>query len=232
MKFSQRMAGLSAVASGIFGILTIGSLVGYLVLRNTSETEGIFIGRFHDAFAVFQFVFIIPLVFGLSKLSKKTSVEISKTVFSFGIAAAFFTALFLILSFPKITTVVFYMFPQGIFGVWLMIVNWRMKQIVHPALRWFGIIAGLGLALVGTFVIGFAIFVSMDAIRVPAPPMKYYPETPANLFLHQILYTGSFMGVLTLPAWTILMGRWLLRKPHSLIHIDFTAKEKITSSGD
>ena len=232
MKFSNRIAGLSAIASGIFGLLTIGSLVGYLVLRNISEAEAIFISKFHDAFAVFQFAFMIPVASALYTLSQKTSAGTNKTVFNFGIASIYFTSFSLLLSFPKITTVVFYMFPQGIFGVWLMIVNWRMKQIMHPALRWFGIIAGLGLALVGTFVIGFAIFVSMDAIRVPAPPMKYYPETPANLFLHQILYTGSFMGVFTLPAWTILMGRWLLRKPHSLIHIDFTAKEKITSSGD
>ncbi|MEP7236560.1 MAG: hypothetical protein ABI685_01800 [Ferruginibacter sp.] len=212
MKFSYRTTGLSAIGSGIFGILAIGSLVGSLVMRNTSEVEEIFIGRFHDAFAIFQFVFMIPVAFGLYKLSQKTSAGISKSIFNFGIAAMSFTAISLLLIFPKITTGIFYMFPQGVFGIWLMIVNWRIKQIVHPALRWFGIIVGLGLAFVGVFVIGFAIFVNADAITIPAPPMKYYPETPANLFLHQILYIGSFMGVFTLPVWTILTGRWLLRK--------------------
>ncbi len=212
MKFSNRTAGLSAIGSGIFGILAIASLLGYLVLRNTSEAEGIFIGRFHDAFAVFQYVFMIPVAYALCKLSQKISAEISKPILNFGIAAISFTALSLLLSFPNITTVVFYMFPQGVFGIWLIIVNWRLKRMVYPALRWFGIIIGLGLSLVGVFVIGFAFFVSMDAIRIPAPPMKYYPETPANLFFHQILYTGSFMGVFTLPVWTILIGRRLLRK--------------------
>ena len=207
MKFSNRTAGLSAIGSAIFGILAIVSLVGSLVLRNVSEAEGIFISRFHDAFAIFQFVFLMPVAFGFYKLS-----AISKLLFNFGIAAICFTAFCFLLSFPKITTDVFYMFLQGVFGVWLIIVNWRMKRILHPALRWFGMIVGLGLALVGIFVIGFAIFVNADIIRIPAPPMKYYPVTPAILFLHQILYTGSFMGVFTLPVWTILTGRWLLRK--------------------
>ena len=65
MKFSNRTAGLSAIASGIFGILAIASLLGYLVLRNTSEAEGIFIVMFHDAFAVFQFLFIITVAYAL-----------------------------------------------------------------------------------------------------------------------------------------------------------------------
>lgn len=155
---------------------------------------------------------MIPLAYALCKLSQKTSTEISKPLFNFSIAAIFFTTLSLLLSFPKITTIVFYMFPQGIFGVWLILVNWRMKSMVHLALRWFGIIVGLGLVLVGIFVIGFAIFVNADAIKIPAPPMREYPITPANLLLHQILYFGSFMGVFTLPVWSILIGRWLLRK--------------------
>jgi len=219
MKFSNRTASLSTIGSGIFGFLAIGSLVGYLVLRNINESEGIFISKFHDAAAVFQFLLMIPVAFVFYKLSAT-----SKTLFNFGIAAISFTALCLLLSFPKITTDVFYMFPQGVFGVWLVIVCWRMKQIMHPALRWFGIIVGLGLALVGTFVIGFAIFVNADAVRIPAPPMKYYPLTPANLFLHQILYTGSFMGVFTLPVWTILIGRWLFKKPHQYI-LNFKVKK-------
>ena len=117
MKFSYRTAGLSAIGSGIFGILTIGSLVGYLVMRNTSVAEGIFLSRFHDAFAVFQFVFMIPLAFALCKVSQKAPAGISKTVFNFGIAAISLTAVSLLLSFPKITTDVFYMFPQGVFGL-------------------------------------------------------------------------------------------------------------------
>lgn len=56
MKFSNRTAGLSAIVIGIFGILAIASLLGSLVMRNTSEAEGLFIGMFHDAFAVFQFL--------------------------------------------------------------------------------------------------------------------------------------------------------------------------------
>jgi hypothetical protein len=38
------------------------------------------------------------------------------------------------------------------------------------------------------------------------------PISPANMILHQLLWVGSPMGVLTLPFWTMLLGRQLLRK--------------------
>ena len=37
-------------------------------------------------------------------------------------------------------------------------------------------------------------------------------QTPVNIFIHQILAIGSFMGVLTLPIWTILVGVRLFRE--------------------
>lgn len=215
MKSSYRTEGWSAIGSGVFGILAICSLLGYLVLRDTSEAEGILISRVHDAAAVFQFILMIPVAFGLRKLSQKSSGGMSKAIFNTGIVAICFAALFLLLIFPKIVSDILYMIPQGVFGIWLMIVNWRLKKLIHPFLRWFGIVVGLGLALVGTFPLGFAIFVNMDSIRIPAAPPMYYPATSANMFLHQILYTGSFMGVFTLPVWTILTGRGLLLKSHN-----------------
>jgi hypothetical protein len=36
--------------------------------------------------------------------------------------------------------------------------------------------------------------------------------SPANTFFHQLLPVSSFMGVATLPLWTILTGFQLLKK--------------------
>jgi hypothetical protein len=133
-----------------------------------------------------------------------------------GIGSLCFTALFLSLNFPKILADVLYMFPQGIFGVWIMIACWRSGGLIPQWLRWFGIIVGFGLALVGIFPLGYAIFVDNIILHIPVPSdeviQKIPVDTPANVFLHQIIWIGSFMGVLTLPIWTILIGARLLRK--------------------
>ncbi|MDX2046629.1 MAG: hypothetical protein SFU87_07565 [Chitinophagaceae bacterium] len=108
----------------------------------------------------------------------------------------------------------YYMIPQGMFGVWLIVINWQLTGILSRGIRWFGIIVGLGLALVGIFNIGYAILVDPIGLRIPAAPIKELEipvETTANIILHNILIIGSFMGVLTLPIWTIILGRKLLR---------------------
>jgi len=210
-----RFAGRTAIASGAIGILAYMSLIGYLVYRNQVRYLGDLMIRTHDVGVILQFLFMIPVAFGLHKLSQKRSPGMNQAMLTTGIAALSFTILFLLLIFPKLLADTLYMFPQGVFGVWLMIVCWRLPGILSPGLRWFGIAVGLGLALVGTFPPGFAIFVDTIVLRIPAASdvaQANVPMTSVNKILHQILWIGSFMGVLTLPSWTILIGRRLLRE--------------------
>ena len=132
-----------------------------------------------------------------------------------GISALSLTVLFLLLNFPKIVGEPWYMFTQGVFGVWVILACYRLPGLLQPGLRWFGIVAGTGLALVGLFPLGYAIFVDKVILQIPAAPdevIAKIPATPANIILHYILYTGTFMGVIPFPFWTILLGRKLLRK--------------------
>ena len=76
-------------------------------------------------------------------------------------------------------------------------------------------VVGVGLLLVGIFEVGYAIFVSPIGLLIPAAPIEDLEipvDTTANIILHNILVIGSFMGVLTLPIWTIILGRKLLRE--------------------
>ena len=113
------------------------------------------------------------------------------------------------------------MLPQGVFGIWIIIACWRIQRIIPQWLKWFGIIVGLGLTLVGIFPVGYAVFVDHVIFQIPAPSeevmAKIPAETFANSLLHQFLYIGSFMGVLTLPIWTILIGVRLLRKKNQIV---------------
>jgi hypothetical protein len=212
---SYRSAGRAAIASGIIGILAYIFLIGFLLIRNQDGQNGILPIRVHDSCVILQFIFLIPVVTALFKLIQERS-NISQGMLIVGVGALAFTILFLLLIFPKVLADTLYMFPQGIFGVWVIIASWRLKGIIHNWLRWFGIVVGFGLTLVGIFPIGYAIFVDHVILQIPAPSNevmdKIPAETPANILIHQFLYIGSFIGVLTLPIWTIFVGISLIRK--------------------
>lgn len=216
MNSSYRSAARAAIASGLSGIVAYAFLISFLIIRNQDAQNDVIPIRVHDSCVILQFLLLIPVVIALFKLIKERSPGISQAMLNMGVGALCFTILFLLLIFPKIIADTLYMFPQGIFGIWVIIACWRLQGIIPQWLRWFGIIVGLGLALVGIFPVGYAFFVDNVILHIPAPSDevmgKIPTETPANIRLHQILYIGSFMGVLTLPIWTILIGIRLLRK--------------------
>jgi hypothetical protein len=74
-------------------------------------------------------------------------------------------------------------------------------------------IVGLGLTLTGVSFVGIS-FVYPDMLAIPAVPTESIQpvNSPANTFFHQLLFISSFMGVATLPIWTILTGFQLLKK--------------------
>ena len=61
----------------------------------------------------------------------------------------------------------------------------------------------------------YAIFVSTVVLQIPAADPSSattFPDhfTWINHYLHYLLDVGSVLGVLTLPFWTLLIGRKLL----------------------
>lgn len=216
MNSSYRSAGRAAIASGVIGIVAYVFLIGFLATRSQDAQNGAIPIRVHDCCVVLQFIFLVPVAIALFKLIQEQSPNISRAMLNLGVGALCFTILFLLLIFPKILADTLYMFPQGIFGVWLIIACWRLRGIIPQWLRWLGIIVGFGLTLVGLFPLGYAIFVDHVILNIPAPSdevMEKIPsETPANIVIHQFLWIGSFLGVLILPVWTILLGLRLLRK--------------------
>jgi hypothetical protein len=215
-----RSAGWAAIISGIIGFLAFGFLVAFLIPHMTEHLRGGIFIRSHDVAVIFQFLVMIPVVFGLYKLSYQRSPGMSQTMLIAGVGALSFTILFLLLIFPKILNDTLYMFPQGVFGVGLIVVCWRMQGILSRGLRWFGMVVGFGLALVGTFPSGMAIFVPWYTFGEPPAIPVVIPDVSAGVHLadnvfHQLLWIGTLMGVITLPFWTLLLGRRLLRERNS-----------------
>jgi hypothetical protein len=70
--------------------------------------------------------------------------------------------------------------------------------------------------------VGYIIFVDPMPLRIPAASieeMESIPFSPANIFLHQLIWVGSFMGVLPFPLWTILTGIRLLRTKLTVVSV-------------
>ena len=86
-----------------------------------------------------------------------------------------------------------------------------------------GFVSGMGLVLVATFPIAYAVLVDPVIFQVPVPqPFPEAPDSMANGIIHIVLMLGSFMGVLTFPIWSALIGRKLLQQgrvsPEQLAH--------------
>ena len=212
---SDRSTGWAAIASGIAGLSGVGFLIAYLVIRNNNMDEAMRMANRHDGIVMLQFLLLLPVIIALQKVWLQRPPGMSKAMFRTGMAAACFTVLFLFLGLLKIMADVLYMFPQGIFGVWLIITCWRMRGLLPRGLCWFGIVLGFGLALVGLFPPYYAIFVDPIILSMPAAPDEAVAKIPishANMIIHQVLWIGSPLGVLTLPFWTLLLGRRLLRE--------------------
>lgn len=211
---SYRSTGIYAITSGIIGVFAFGFLITYLIIRDQKFEESIYFLRLHDFGAVLQFLFLIPVVKGLYRLLQKQSFKITRISFIIGVGSLLLTALFLLLTTPKIMADVLYLFPQGIFGACLVFFNWHLKGVLSKGIRWFGIIVGAGLILAGIFPVGYAIFVDTIILQIPAASdeaVQRIPDTTANMILHQLVAVGTLLGVVTLPVWTILLGRKLSR---------------------
>ncbi|MDB5148165.1 MAG: hypothetical protein JWQ57_2185 [Mucilaginibacter sp.] len=209
-----RSAGWSAIASGIIGIVAYGSLMTAVTTRTTKvPSQAVyFLFNAHDVGLIIQFLLMIPVVFALYKLSQQRYPGMSKSMLRVGIGAVSFIAFLLPLGILNITSNGLYTFPQGVFGVWLIIVCWRMPHVLPRAVRWLGMVVGPGLVLVGMALIGYLIFVNTLPLQIPSVDPAKYPDsfTLANQIIHYFIYIGSYMGVMTLPVWTILLGRKLL----------------------
>ena len=213
---TYRKAGWAAIASGVIGITAFGLLTAAVTTRTSWVPSDRIYMLFdaHDIGVALQFLLLIPAVFGLRSLSHQSPPGLGKATFATGKWAVIFVVLLIVLGVGgKIVSNGHYMVPQGVFGIWLIVVNWRLSRSLPAWLRWFGVVVGLGLALVGTCFVGLC-FVYPSMLYIPQPSMENIKEvnSVANTFIHQLLPYASYMGVATLPIWTILTGFQLLKK--------------------
>ena len=154
---------------------------------------------------------MIPVALALHRMNSQHSPGVNRTTVAAGVTALSLVVVGLLLEFVNVLGSGLYMVPQGLLGVWLIVVNRHLSAMLPRGIRWLGIVAGFGLVLVAAFPIGYAIFVDP---RLGPIPFDYQPpkETEmANNILHNILGIGGLMGIPTYSIWATLVGRRLLR---------------------
>jgi len=167
--------------------------------------------RTHKVGIILQYLFMIPVAFGLHTIAHQQFPGVSRRTLALGVVSLSLTVLCSLLFILNVVADDLYLVPQGVVGAWLMIINRRLSGVFPRSITQFGTVVGFGLLLVGTFPLAYAVFVDPIGLRGPVPPDYPNPETTANTIIHLIFYLGTVLGVITYPVWIILLGRQLLR---------------------
>jgi hypothetical protein len=122
--------------------------------------------------------------------------------------------LVLLLRFANVTSDMLYMLPQGLVGVWLVVVNWRPAAPLSKGLARAGKIAGLGLSVIGVGFLIYAVLVAPIVFERPLTNAEADAQTWTlpNVIAHVCLALGMLIGRAVYPVWTLLLGRRLLRQ--------------------
>lgn len=208
---SNRIEGWTAITSGVIGIVAFGFLlaaVGGRASGGGAHQWEIRI-RTHDAGLILQCLLMIPVALAFHRISPGS---ISRTNTAVGVTALSAIVLCLIPLFFNVSSDSLYMIPQGVLGIWLIVLNLKTSNVLHRGIRWLGMFAGVGLFMVSLFPIAYAIFVDTTPLFHPVP-FDYDPPQArsANAIVHMVLLIGTFMGVTTYPIWSILAG-WRLAR--------------------
>lgn len=214
---SYRHTGLTAVTSGVIGVVAFSFLIAFLVKRlflAGTEEGCIPLIRIHDAAVIVQSLLMIPLVLTLARIAGQRTPGASRTTVLLGVSALSLMVLFLLLIFIKAVPDDLYMIPLGLLALWLIFENRRLSGVLPRGLTRLGLVAGVGLLLVAIFPIGFTLFVDPSHLK-GWTPFDYQPppgtDAP-NIITHILLLIGTFTGVATYPIWTLLVGRKLMKK--------------------
>jgi hypothetical protein len=211
-----RFAGSAAITSGVIGFFAYVALMTGVFSRLSGGEERFWtlLFRSHDAGAILQALLMIPVVLTLHHIATRKSSGVGGATVAAGVIALSLMILLMLLGFAGVIADTLYMVPQGVLGVWLIAVGRLVPGVVPRGLRRLGFVSGIGLVLVATFPIAYAVLVDPVILRIPVPqPFPDGPDSPANGIIHLVLMLGSFMGVLTFPIWSALIGRRLLRGP-------------------
>ena len=217
-----RLVGWATIAAGTLGVLALGALVLALQSRATDAVINPEANRIvelprvamraHDLGSVLQAFLMIPAVLFLSPLAGADHGKTGRLT-ALGLIGETTVALSLLLTFVSNASDMLYMMPQGLVGLWLILVSFGTRHTLRGT-AWIGIVAGTGLVIIALSSIGIAVAIGpVAAVLKPAaaPPVDPAAISGAtNRVAHLALAAGTLLGRTLYPLWAISLGIRLL----------------------
>lgn len=210
----RKSIGRLALSCGLIGLIGFGLLVMALstpppspgTLRRATDPF-----RWQDASIIIQSFLMLPVAFGLVSILRGKPATFGDPLVLFGLIAFGSLCISSALIFSGTVSDMFYMLPQGLVGVWVVLVNGRLPVPLGRSVRWLGRISGFGLILIG---LGFVIYGACVAPRIFAGPLSNaeidaQTWTTANILAHMLMAAGTLLGRALNPVWLLLLGRRL-----------------------
>jgi len=211
--FPGRIATGAALASGTIGIAAAGLLIGADQLRAwrmASRQVVTFLFASHDVATIFQSLLLIPAIVAVHMLYRRSSAA-SRASVIVSVTALSAIALLQSLRFTGMAPETLYMLPQGLLGLWLIVINRFATNIFPPYVRRIGMLAGLGLTMIAASLLTVILYFGLGALtgRIRAGDSQ---ARRVNQVLHVNLDMGTFLGKPTYPIWVLLAARKLRRQ--------------------
>jgi hypothetical protein len=205
--FSSR----ATLASGVIGMVASGLLIAADQLRAwrlASRPVFMYLFTSHDAASIFQSLLLIPVALALYTLCRRRSPVASVASVTAGVTGLCAIAMLQSLRFVSIGPETLYMLPQGLVGVWLIVVNWRLSNTFPAHVTRTGIIAGVGLIMIAASLLGVIGYFGMGILS-GVPPANDPQARLVNRVLHYNLDAGTWLGKPLYPIWALLIARRL-----------------------
>jgi hypothetical protein len=173
-----RFAGWAAITSGMIGFFAYAALMTGVFSRLSGGEERFWtlLFRSHDAGAILQALLMIAVVLTLHHIATQKSTGVGRATVAAGVIALSLMILLMLLGFAGVIADTIYMVPQGVLGVWLIVVGRLVPGVVPRGLRWLGFVSGIGLVLVATFPSPMPCWLIRLFFRFPSP--SPFPRRP------------------------------------------------------
>lgn len=216
MSTTRRLAGWAAVFAGVVGVVAFGLLVAALAAPTPSATSlrrDVTLFQWQDAVVLLQALAMIPVVLGVYTLLRTQGRGPGQATVVLGLGAQALLALAILLQFAKLSSDMLYMLPQGLVGLWLVVVNWRPPPQLSKGLARTGFVAGVGLLVIGVGTLIHVILVAPKELTSLLTDAEIDAQTwtTPNVVAHICLAVGT-IGRAVYPVWTLLLARNLLRQ--------------------
>lgn len=210
---TRRFAGWAAIMAGIAGLVALACLVTYLstyvdtfLKTGIMPVEGARLLAAFDASGALQALLMIPVALALHEMGTR---HIIASV-ALGIGCVGFLGIAMCRALTHVAPTVFsdilFMGPTALVGIWLFMICVLPNSILPLWLRLIGIVAALGLAIIG------ASFFFLGGIDVLTDGVDVYAT---NEPFHEGIGVGGPPGNIFFAIWAIIVGVRLLRASSS-----------------